>query len=75
MRVMFGLPTGNMYINSVDENNSVMITDIRSYDEFICECGVILKIIKNDNIKKFIYKDNVKSYEITLENYLHSTTQ
>lgn len=67
---MFGLPSGNMYINSISKENSVMITDIGSYDDFIYECGFILEYRKNDDIKKFIYVDNSKSYEITLKDYL-----
>ena len=68
---MFGLPSGNMYINSIDIENSVMITDISSYNEFIYEIGIVLKMRGNmDNINKFIYIDKFKTYEITLQDYL-----
>lgn len=68
---MFGLPSGNMYINDIDVKNSVMITDITSYDDFIYECGVILKIRGNmDGIDRFIYNDKFRYFEITLKDYL-----
>ena len=68
---MFGLPQGNLYINDIDIKNSVMITDITTYEDFIYEIGVVLKIRGNmDNIDRFIYIDKFEKFEITLKDYL-----
>jgi hypothetical protein len=68
---MFGLPQGNLYINSIDIENSVMITDITTYEDFIYEIGVVLKIRGNmDNIDCFIYNDKFRYFAITLKDYL-----
>lgn len=67
---MFGLPSGSIYINSVSKENNVMMTDIRSYDEFINELEIVLKYNDSSNIDKLIYKDDSRQYEITYEDYL-----
>lgn len=63
---MLGLPQGELFINEVKKENSVMFTDIDNYEEFKNECDYIFKEYKDAEKVIYKYGDEVY-YELTKE--------
>lgn len=61
----FQLPQGCVYINEIKKENSVMITDIAYYEDFISECSHLFD--DYNEAEKLIYKDKYNYFELIKE--------